>query len=179
MTSTRPRPLSAAAPRRAGGATGPWRHILLACDGAAGTIAAGRRAVELAARDGAALTIVLVRPAPATRAEPSVPPAADDIASLPEAIERVLAAATRAGIAAHGEVRRGQSGAAILDVAREVDADLIIIGRHGPCIGTSFAVANCGYVVTHSDRPVLVVQPWAREGDLLDAPLRPAAEEAS
>jgi nucleotide-binding universal stress UspA family protein len=179
MTATRPSPLSATAPRRAGGATGPWRHILLACDGGAGTIAAGRRAIELAVRDGAALTIVLVRPVHATGVAPSVPPAAAGATDLPEAIERVLAAAVRAGIPAHGEVRRGQSGAAILEAAREVDADLIIIGRHGPCIGTSFAVANCGYVVTHSDRPVLVVQPWAREGDLLDAPLRPAAGEIS
>lgn len=177
MTATRPRPLSATAPRRAGGATGPWRHILLACDGSAGTIAAGRRAIELAVRDGAAMTIVLVRPVDATGVASCVPPPAGGVGALPEAIEHVLAAAARAGIPAHGEVRLGQSGAAILEVAREVDADLIIIGRHGPCVGTSFAVANCGYVVTHSDRPVLVVQPWAREGDL-DAPLRPAAGEA-
>lgn len=172
MTATRPRPFSATAPHRAGGATGPWRHILLACDGGAGTIAAGRRGIELAVRDGATLTIVLVHPAPAT-------PMLADPAALPESIVRVLAAAARAGVTAHGEVRHGQSGAAILEVAREVDADLIVIGRHGPCIGTSFAVANCGYVVTHSDRPVLVVQPWARDEDLLEAPVRRTAMEAS
>jgi nucleotide-binding universal stress UspA family protein len=179
MTATRPRPFSATAPRRAGGATGPWRHILLACDGGSGTIAAGRRAIELAVRDGASLTIVLVHPVPGADVERPAPPATGATIELPESIQRVLAAAARAGVAAHGEVRLGQSGAAILDVAREVEADLFIIGRHGPCIGTSFAVANCGYVVTHSDRPVLVVQPWAHDGDLLDRPLRAGATEAS
>ncbi len=178
MTATRPRPLSATAPGRAGGAQGPWRHILVACDGGAGTIAAGRRAIELALRDGATLTVVLVHPIGADvegTAPTSAPVAAGE---LPEAIVRVVEAARRLGVPAHGEVRRGPSGAVILDVAREVDADLIIIGRHGPCIGTSFAVANCGYVVTHSDRPVLVVQPWAGDGGALDAPIQPAAGDA-
>lgn len=134
-------------------------------------MAAGRRALELAVRDGAALTIVLVRPAD-NRDAGAVEESCD-------AIQRILAGAARAGVAARSEVRHGQSGAAILEAAREVDADLIVIGRQGPCIGTSFAVANCGYVVTHSDRPVLVVQPWARDADLLDQPNSLTAREVS
>jgi nucleotide-binding universal stress UspA family protein len=171
MTAIRPRPRPVTPARRAGGADGPWHHILLACDGGAGTLAAGRRALELAVRDGATLTVVLVRPVDRRRAEPDE--------TSPDAIERILAAAARAGVTAHGELRHGQSGAAILEAAREVDADLIVIGRQGPCIGTSFAVANCGYVVTHSDRPVLVVQPWAREADLLDEANTMTAREVS
>jgi nucleotide-binding universal stress UspA family protein len=131
----------------------PWRHILVATDARPESMAAVNRALELARRDRADLTILVAWPADpiGVRADWSVPHAIDVL------IERGRAAGLRVGL----EVRRGAAGQAIVDAAHEVGADLVVVGRHGRSHDLPAGPTTCGYVLTHSDRPVLVVQPWA------------------
>jgi len=108
----------------------PWRHILVAIDGDPVSMAAVTRALELARRDRAGLSILYER-------------------------------ARAAGLEVELIVRPGAAGQAIVEAAHDVDADLIVVGRNGRRHDIPGATATCGYVLTHSDRPVLVVQPWA------------------
>lgn len=135
----------------------PWRHILVAGDGRPESMAALSRALELARRDRAALTILVAQPidAPGLRVNRPVPAAVEVL------VERGRAAGLEVGI----EVRRGGAGQAIVEAARELDADLVVVGRHGRGLDMPSGTATCGYVLTHSDRPVLVVQPWAPPED--------------
>lgn len=131
----------------------PWRHILAAIDARPESMAALNRALELARRDHAQLTILVAQPVevPGLVADRPLPPAIDVI------VERGRAAGLRVTL----EVRRGAAGQTIVDAAREFEADLIVVGRHGRTLDMPGGSATCGYVLTHSDRPVLVVQPWA------------------
>jgi len=119
----------------------PWRHILVAIDGDPVSMAAVTRALELARRDRAGLSILY---APAVRG-----PGLGTDSAIPVAVEVLLI------------VRPGAAGQAIVEAAHDVDADLIVVGRNGRRHDIPGATATCGYVLTHSDRPVLVVQPWA------------------
>lgn len=132
----------------------PWHHILVATDGTSASLAPTSRALELACRDRADLTIVVVHPA-GPRGEPSH--AGGGITVLQPLLEQARAAGVRVSV----EERCGPTGQTIVDLAREMDADLIVVGRHGRLHDLPSGTATCGYVLTHSDRPVLVVQPWA------------------
>ncbi len=132
----------------------PWRHILVATDGSGASLAPANRALELACRDGADLTILVVHPAgPGTDA--------GQASGGMGVLQPLLAQARAAGVHASVEERSGATGQTIVELARELDADLIVVGRHGRLHDLPSGTATCGYVLTHSDRPVLVVQPWA------------------
>ena len=150
-------PRRAVVPHRAPHRIGdPWHHILVASDGRPTSTAAITRALDLARRDGAALTIVIAQPidGPGLHVDRPVPAAVEVL------VERGRAAGLRVGV----DVRRGAAGQAIVEAAGELDADLIVVERHGRRLDMPSGTATCGYVLTHSDRPVLVVQPWAPEG---------------
>lgn len=136
----------------------PWRHILVATDGRPESMAALGRALELARRDHAALTI-LVAEAVGAPGGPRVD------RPVPAAVEVLVERGRAAGLDVDVEVRRGGAGQAIVEAARELDADLVVVGRHGRGLDMPSGTATCGYVLTHSDRPVLVVQPWAPPED--------------
>ena len=133
----------------------PWHHILVATDGRSASTAAITRALELARRDGAALTILV--------AQPIDGPGLHVDRSVPAAVEVLVERGRAAGLHVDVDVRRGGAGQAIVEAAGELDADLIVVGRHGRRLDMPSGTATCGYVLTHSDRPVLVVQPWAPE----------------
>jgi nucleotide-binding universal stress UspA family protein len=131
----------------------PWRHILVVADGEPASMTALARAVELARRDAAALSIVVARPL-ASLGRP-----VDQ--AVPAAVEVVVERARAAGLTVDLLVRPGAAGQAIVQAAVDLDADLIVVGRHGPRHDLPAGTGTCGYVLTHTDRPVLVVQPWA------------------
>lgn len=136
----------------------PWRHILVATDGRPGSMAALARALELARRDRAALTILVAQPidGPGLRVDRPVP----------AAVEVLVERGRAAGLNVDVEVRRGGAGQSIVEAASDLDADLVVVGRHGRGLDAPSGTATCGYVLTHSDRPVLVVQPWAPPEDV-------------
>lgn len=131
----------------------PWRHILVAIDGDPVSMAAVTRALELARRDRADLSILY---APAVRG-----PGLGTDSAMPVAVQVLVERARAAGLEVELIVRPGAAGQAIVEAAHDVDADLVVVGRNGRRHDIPGGTATCGYVLTHSDRPVLVVQPWA------------------
>jgi nucleotide-binding universal stress UspA family protein len=69
---------------------------------------------------------------------------------------------TQAGVKAHGEVRNtffGYAGREIVDDAKEVNADVIVMGSRGRSDIAGLFLGSTAHKVIHlSDRPVLVVR---------------------
>ena len=133
-----------------------WSHVLFATDGTPGSLTAAERALDAARTDGGRLTILVVRPV-------EQDPSADESAvyRLPDSCRSVLDRAASLGVTASIVVRHGPPGQTIVDVASELDASAIVLSRHGWPRDVARRTATCGYVLSHSDRPVLVIQPWS------------------
>ncbi len=133
-----------------------WSHVLFATDGAPGSLTAAERALDAARTDGGTLTILVVRPV-------EEDPSADESAvyRLPDSCRSVLDRAESLGVTASVVVRHGPPGQTIVDVASELHASAIVLSRHGWPRDVARRTATCGYVLSHSDRPVLVIQPWS------------------
>ncbi len=88
--------------------------------------------------------------------------APDQVASLVERSAREELEALRAllpsGIEARVRVEYGAAWRVICDVARHEDAALVVIGAHGHRALDGLLGTTASRVVTHLDRPVLVVR---------------------
>jgi nucleotide-binding universal stress UspA family protein len=133
-----------------------WSHVLFATDGTPGSLTAAERALDAARTDGGTLTILVVRPV-------EEDPAVDERVAfrIPDSCRSVVDRAASLGVAASVVVRHGPPGQTIVDVANELDASAIVLSRHGWPRDVARRTATCGYVLSHSDRPVLVIQPWS------------------
>lgn len=133
-----------------------WRHVLFATDGTPGSLTAAERALDAARTDGGILTILVVDPV-------KEDPAPDEHVAdrLPDSCRNVLDRAASLGVTASVVVRHGPPGQTIVDVASELDASAIVLSRHGWPRDVARRTATSAYVLTHSDRPVLVIQPWS------------------
>ncbi|MGB5330671.1 MAG: universal stress protein [Gammaproteobacteria bacterium] len=78
--------------------------------------------------------------------------------SIGSAQSELKAIATAAGMKMEVEVRTGHSYNTILDVAKEKDADLIIIASHRPGLQDYFLGSTAAKVVRHANCSVLVVR---------------------
>lgn len=136
-----------------------WSHVLFATDGTPGSLTAAERALDAARTDGGTLTILVVRPVEGD-------PSADEsiVYRLPDSCRSVLDRAASLGVTASVVVRHGPPGQTIVDVASELNASAIVLSRHGWPRDVARRTATCGYVLSHSDRPVLVIQPWSPSG---------------
>ncbi len=133
-----------------------WSHVLFATDGTPGSLTAAERALDAARTDGGTLTILVVRPVEED------PPADESVVyRLPDSCRSVLDRAESLGVTASVVVRHGPPGQTIVDVASELHASAIVLSRHGWPRDVARRTATCGYVLSHSDRPVLVIQPWS------------------
>ena len=151
------------------------RTILVAVDGSARAPAVLAAAVEVGARFSATLRLLRVAELP-----PELPPAAAGVPAdpLPAHLTKLvtdelrqLALQVDPGTTL-GEpiVRFGQPWRVILEVARELDADLVIVGSHGYHGWDHVLGTTAGNVANRADRSVLVVHergvgPSARVGD--------------
>lgn len=133
-----------------------WRHILFATDGTPGSLTAAERALDAACTDGGTLTILVVRPVEENRSSDE-----STAYRLPSSCRKVLERAASLGVNTSVVVRHGPPGQTIVDVASELDASAIVLSRHGWPRDVARRTATCGYVLSHSDRPVLVIQPWS------------------
>ncbi len=141
----------------------PFRHVLVATDFSECSRAALEAGIELAKRYDAALTLVHVFVLPAYVYMDIVPMAVDIEAPARQAAEEELQkalAVARAQLPSAQAVMR-QAGATweeILETARAVNADLIVLGTHGRT-GVSHALIGsiAERVVRHAHVPVLTI----------------------
>lgn len=134
-------------------------HIVVAVDGSPKsekTIAIG---ADLARRYGSTVTVVHVREYERYEGSdvdlgPPVP--------AEELVNAVLATFREAGVEARGEIRRVSSGSTperIVEVARESNADLIVMGSRGMTELKSLLLGGvANKVVHHATCPVLLVR---------------------
>ena len=137
------------------------RTILIATDGSAPANAAVAAGLDLAADENAevvfAHVISILDLSPTTNGgdEPQRVPRAEDDSVLCAALHRARAAR----LPARTELLLGYPPKQILRVAREIDADLIVVGSRGLGRMKSAVLGSTSHdVLENSDRPVLVVR---------------------
>jgi len=140
-----------------------YTNILVAYDGSEGARAALGRAVELATASGGALTLVeavgealppLVPGAPRTASSEQGVKARAELREAVEALDPELQASPWAV--------GGPPGKAILTVAEDIEADLIVTGSRGRGLVTSAVLGSVsGEIVRGAACDVLVVHPAA------------------
>jgi len=135
------------------------KQILVATDGSENGRHALDEAVELAAAAGAKLTVVYVRHAPLpVLGEPVYQRSLSlELRHANETVAIATGLAHTAGVEAEAEVLEGDPAKRIVELARLLDVDLIVVGSRG--LGT-VAGALLGSVsrdvLHHADRPVLI-----------------------
>lgn len=137
------------------------RTILIATDGSDPANAAVAAGLELAADEDAEVVFVhvisILDLSPTTNGgdEPQRVPRAEDDPVLCAALDSARAAR----LAAKTELLLGYPPKQILRVAREIDADLIVVGSRGLGRMKSAVLGSTSHdVLANSDRPVLVVR---------------------
>jgi nucleotide-binding universal stress UspA family protein len=124
------------------------RGILLATDGSSHSDRAVEAAASVAVRCGLPVTVVSVLVHPQ-----------EDKSTASAIVERARATLQAAGARATGRVASGRPHEAILDVGREVGADLIVLGRRGiGGVERLMLGSTSERVAGYADCPVLVVR---------------------
>jgi nucleotide-binding universal stress UspA family protein len=138
-----------------------YRNVVVAYDGSGGADAALARAVEIARRDEAALTVVEATaeqiPSLVPGAPRQAPPeaAAEARKELREAVERL-----DPSLEASPWVVGGPAAKAILAVAEDIEADLIVTGsRNRGAVARTVLGSVSTEIVHGAGCDVLVVQP--------------------
>jgi nucleotide-binding universal stress UspA family protein len=138
-----------------------YRNVVVAYDGSEGAKAALARAVEIAGRDEAALTVVEATaeqiPSLAPGSPRQAPPeaAADARKDLREAVEKL-----DPSLEASPWVVGGPAAKAILTVAEDIEADLIVTGsRHRGAVARAVLGSVSTEILHGAACDVLVVQP--------------------
>jgi nucleotide-binding universal stress UspA family protein len=121
------------------------RLVLVGVDGSPASDAALARAVDVAARGGAALCVVEV-----VAGEPDVPEAA-------ARLEDAVAAARDRGVAVDAVVRVGDAASEVAALADEVDAGLVVVGTRGSSGPAELLGSVARSIVHRVRRPTLVV----------------------
>jgi nucleotide-binding universal stress UspA family protein len=136
------------------------KEIVVGVDDSDASVDAVRFAGGLAAKSGAALTVVHVRPAPPSWIEqPS--PDEDEVEAYLTAVSRRRSRLALDGCAASWsfEVRDGDPARQLEAAARERDADLVVVGACRPATRRLLRPRSVpNRLVHHADRPVLVVR---------------------
>jgi nucleotide-binding universal stress UspA family protein len=149
------------------------RPVLLATDGSPSSAAAETTAIELARALGAPLLVAAIwRVAYQSIAAGSGPllPQLDEARRRKALSVANVAADTAhaAGVASTIVVRGGVPAQEICAIAKDEDAQLIVLGAHGwGAIGRTVFGSVSTAVLHHSGRPVLVVPAGAALGDRL------------
>jgi nucleotide-binding universal stress UspA family protein len=134
-----------------------FRSIVVGTDGSDTATQAVRQAVDLARAVGATLELVSAyEPVPAARLQAERRDAPEDLQwaiSPREDVDATLEAAAEvareAGVQANSYPRQGDPADAILDVAEEQEADLIIVGNKGMTGAKRFLLGSVPNKVSH------------------------------
>ncbi len=145
----------------------PWpRNVLHASDFSRASSAAFAKAVEIARRSRAKLTLVhVLSPVVPVVAEGYVAPAAYDRIEATQRtaarreLDRLVARARRAGLRADSRLLTGVPHDAVVRAARRARADLLVIGTHGRTgLARLFLGSVAARIVTLAPCPVLTVR---------------------
>ncbi len=110
----------------------PFAKIVVAVDFEAASQRAVDVAVAMSRASGASVTLLHVYALPiAPYAEGLVWPAADFEAAAKRALEREIARVAGPGTHVEGAVRCGGAADQIIEVVKELGADLVVMGTHG------------------------------------------------
>jgi nucleotide-binding universal stress UspA family protein len=134
-----------------------FASIVVGTDGSQSAGEAVRQAVALAARLGARVEIVSAyEPVSRSRLRREAQPLPEDLEWIVNPREEVdatlreaAATAQAAGVAAETYARQGDPADAILDVAEERDADLIVVGNRGMTGARRFLLGSVPNRVSH------------------------------
>jgi nucleotide-binding universal stress UspA family protein len=134
-----------------------FRSIVVGTDGSDTATEAVRQAVELARAVGATLELVSAyEPVPAQRLREERREAPEDLQwainpreDVDATLETAAAVAREAGVTVNGYARQGDPADAILDVAEERAADLIIVGNKGMTGAKRFLLGSVPNKVSH------------------------------
>jgi nucleotide-binding universal stress UspA family protein len=134
-----------------------FASIVVGTDGSETAGEAVRQAVELAARLGARLDIVSAyEPVPRSRLHresQQLPEDVEWVVNPREDVDAVLRDAAEvagaAGVRAETYARQGDAADAILDVAEERDADLVVVGNRGMTGARRFLLGSVPNRVSH------------------------------
>jgi nucleotide-binding universal stress UspA family protein len=138
-----------------------YKNLLLATDGSKESNLAAAHAVYLAKTLGANLGVVyVVNTHDAQSLGVHFSEAVRELKQeAQQVIDEVLKAAKEAGATAEGVVAEGNPGRAIVQVAEDRGADLILMGATGKSGFQELLLGSVsGYVADHSKRPVLIVR---------------------
>jgi nucleotide-binding universal stress UspA family protein len=139
----------------------PFEKILAAIDGSEASDHAFAKALELASLTGATLTALAV--------EGPLPAYAATIGEVEEVkrekdafFQRLLAhtqeQAEAAGVELEVELRPGHAAELIVRIARETQADLIVLGHKGHFLRDHLLGSTADRVAEHADCPVMIVK---------------------
>jgi nucleotide-binding universal stress UspA family protein len=140
-------------------ATIGWKTIVLATDGSKYSAAAAERAIAFAKSYGGALKVLSVVDVPSEFYAEAPEAVENMVRAAKEQTEEVKRRANAAGVPAETRVAEAEAYRAIIDLARESKADMIVIGSHGRTgIRRLLMGSVTEAVIGHSVCPVLVVK---------------------
>src|SRR5688572_30514722 len=134
-----------------------FERIVVGTDGSATASEAVRHATELAKAMGATLDVVSAfEPVPQERLREEVAEVPGDVAhgigpreDVNVTLEGSVGPAKEAGIAVGTHAREGDPADAILDVAEEMNADLIVVGNKGMTGAKRFLLGSVPNKISH------------------------------
>ena|SRR5689334_13409444 len=139
----------------------PFDRILVAIDGSQGGQNALRKALELAQATGASVNAFAVEgPLPAYAATIGE---VDDVKREKDSYFGAIAAAATeqaaaAGVDFHIEVRAGHAAELITRHARDIAADLVVVGHKGHFLNDYLLGSTADRVAHHAHCPVMIVK---------------------
>lgn len=134
-----------------------FRSVVVGTDGSDTASQAVRQAVDLAGAVGATLELVSAyEPVPAQRLQEERRQAPEDLQwainpreDVDATLEAAAELARKAGVTVNTYARQGDPADAILDVAEEREADLIIVGNKGMTGAKRFLLGSVPNKVSH------------------------------
>ena len=134
-----------------------FKRIVVGTDGSETAAEAVRQAVELAKVTGSPLDIVSAyEPVPPRRVREESGEIPGDIAhavgpreDVNVILEGAAGPAQEAGVEVHTHAREGDPADAILDVAEDLDADLVVVGNKGMTGARRFLLGSVPNKVSH------------------------------
>ncbi|MGZ8691137.1 MAG: universal stress protein [Gaiellaceae bacterium] len=141
-------------------------RILIATDGSPGSLAAAEEGVLLAKKLGAHVTFVAVAHAPLPLlGDPYYQRAVtENLGHMRAALAKAIPYAEERHVKYETELLEGSPAKAVLELARNRDVDLIVVGSRGlGAVKGALLGSVSSEIVHHADRPVLVARSIEQE----------------